>query len=223
MINWSNYFNQIYCIHFLPNKDRKSHIDAQFKRVGISDSGILKYHYTFPNKLERTILNTIPLAHQESYSTPRGILELSLSSAFYAIWQESLWLGYQHVLIVEDDAVFVDTGSIQTALDHLPYDWDYIHFDNILCKRENYRLSTLNKGEFYHSNYTGGYWGTCMTAFSAQAMKIAIPIIEDKIWPADYVLENRDDDSLNVLKRYAYVYNIVHQIGQNARYNTILF
>ena len=49
MIPWKDYFEKIYCIHYLPHKDRLPRLLKELDRVGITESGILEWRYTVPD------------------------------------------------------------------------------------------------------------------------------------------------------------------------------
>ena len=49
MINW-NIFDKIYCIHYLPYKERFNDIKSELSRIGLLNSSNFEFYYTVPNK-----------------------------------------------------------------------------------------------------------------------------------------------------------------------------
>lgn len=49
MIDWKHHFDHIFCLHYVPNVDRKQRIESELKRVGILDSGIFSWHMSVPS------------------------------------------------------------------------------------------------------------------------------------------------------------------------------
>ena len=63
MIDCKKHFDHIYCIHFVEYKERRPELMEELNRVGILDSGIFSFKYTFRTPLDNVLLN--------SYNFPR--------------------------------------------------------------------------------------------------------------------------------------------------------
>ena len=212
LIDWSKYFDAIYCIHFLPNRARYASISQELSRVEIKDSPVFKFKFTYPNVYDT-------LAMPKMLGQFRNPTAVNLCLAFYNLFLESLWLGHEHILILEDDIRFIpELEKLKVILDHMPEDYDYIHYDKLLSKSNAARRDTITPGDYYDSNYTGGYWGTGMTAFSRKAMEMSVAYLSQAMVPTDWLLENRDDNRLNELKRYVSHDIVVQQGGRDDEY-----
>ena len=212
VIDWSKYFDQIYCIHYLPNYARRKAIAQELERVGILDASVFKFHYTCPNIYD---VLALPRVFQQFRNTTTA----NKSLAYYSIMLESEWLKYNHILILEDDVTFIpDLPKLKDILDHLPEDYDYIHFDKILSRSQEVRRNTMRQGSYYDSGYTGGYWGSGMLAFSYKAIRLAISYMVQALSPMDFLLENRDDNLLDPLKRYVPHETVVQQLLRTDEY-----
>ena len=221
-IDWSKYFDAIYCFHYSGYANRKPVIDAELDRVGILHSGIFRYWYTARTPLDIKIRDMMKPTYPDFYNERAGIV-MCLTLAYYMVCNAALQAGYKRILTLEDDITFTqELDYLKDTLDHLPEDWDYIHFDRVLNYRENKRLSTLQPEMYYDSNYTGGYWGTGCVGWSEKALQKAVDILTNEMWPADYVLENRDDDRLIDLKRYVPVGQLAYQNNVGPAYRFIV-
>lgn len=217
MINWSDYVDAIYCLHFLPYKDKKEYIEKELKRVGIADSGILKYHYTFPSKFDKFILDRLKYNKKliPDHIVPRAT---NVGLAHYSIYQEALGLGYERIFIVEDDVAFLkDVDRIKDILDHAPSDWDFLKLDKTRCPQFEDRLKTIVPGPYFGSNYTGGYWALGFCGVSNNAFPIGIGSLEHEIMVCDQIFENRDLRDFSKIKRYVSNTSLVRQLGD--KYN----
>ena len=224
-IDWCKYFDAIYCVHWLPYTDRKKHIDAELKRIGVLDSGIFEYKYTFPNEYDKIVGRNMPFALGISPNDPKRFArECNLEVAYYEVMKTAIYRGFTRILTIEDDCCFVaDNKTIIETLDHLPYGWDFVHFDKALTSVENHRLSTTTSDQWIMHNYTGGYWGGCMMAFSVNALRVITSLQEKTLYAIDYMCENRDNvPEFEPLKRYSTVPILVMQYGHDKLYHQML-
>lgn len=213
MINWTKYFDAIYCLHYLPNKERGKTIQAELDRIGIGSSGILHYKYTYPSPFDKVLLKSLPYNKKFvlQHVLPRAI---NAGMGYYSIYQEALGLEYNKVLVIEDDVAFLkDLNELEDILNHIPEEWDFLRFDKTNNSQCAHMLKTLVRGPYFSGNYTGGYWALGASAVSAKAMKIGIKSMEKELFVVDQIFENRIDPELNTLKRYISNLSLVRQIG----------
>lgn len=129
MINWSKYFDKIYCINFTEFKIRHELMEYELKRVGILDSPNFEWLYTFrgpfQNLFTDMILNDGPLKTTSSKtSCILGHLN-AIKKAYYN--------GYNRILIIEDDVRFLkNLNKIEQILQKLPEDYDVILLDRYI-------------------------------------------------------------------------------------------
>jgi len=101
-INWNKYFNHIFVISGCSNFERRNWIDQEFKRVGIEH---FNYWYNFSDN-KRLILNKIRLNHNY------------IAYGHYSLIKTCYELGYDNVLIFEDDVCFLnDLKTIYNTLE----------------------------------------------------------------------------------------------------------
>ena len=203
IVKWSDYFDQIYCVHYLPYKDRLLMVTNELEKVGILNSGIFRFKYTYHTKFDTYVRQNIRSSDPSFSSGPRMNLCISLTLAYYRMFKESLALKYSHIAMLEDDVVFTDDiQTIASTLSNMPCGWDYIHFDKMLNKGFAHLLNQGVQVNDYFNTYSGGYWGTAFTAFSSKAMSCFCDIIEQELLITDHVLENHNADRVSDLNRF---------------------
>jgi len=158
MIEWSRHFSRVYCIHYLPYAERIGWLKKEFERVGLSDSGILRFRYTNPCKFDHLFGDVLKI--------PNGYVNLSLE--FKSILNEALGEGLDRILILENDVCFRnDLGEIEDILSAMPseepivqldkfYDGDTIHY------KQHVFLHSVND-EFFMSDGETFNGGDCFS------------------------------------------------------------
>ena len=222
-IDWKRYVDGIYCINYLPYKERRKECEKELAAMDILHSPIFQFHWTYHNRYDAIILEHMNPPYKD-FHNDRKELVTNLTMAYYQILREAQERDQSSILTIEDDIRFVcNKWTMKNTLDRLPSGWDYIQFDKLLNNSEKHRLVNLATDGYYIFNYQGGYWGTVFTMWSRKAIDYTVALLENQLWPIDYAVVNRDDDTLNQLKRYTTVQSLVHQDGQDIRYRAILF
>ena len=210
-IDWSKYFDRVYCIHYCGYNERFEETKKELARVGLLDNPVFQFMYTTRSPFDGYIREAIG-AHGCDFSNARCDQVTNLVLTHYRIYQEALGQGFKHILILEDDIRFTNNFRlIQDTLDHMPEGYDYIHFDKVRSIYESWRLSTMQRGDYYYSNYTGGYFGGGCQAYSVKAMQRSVELLEQCLEHADFILEGRDDNKADDIARYAPIARIVYQ------------
>ena len=207
-INWTKYFDRICCFHYLPQKDRLPIIERELKRVGILDSGIFEFHYSFPSPFDAVMRNAVELKNV-NFTNEHARATTNMTIAFYGLVKRYAWLGYERVLVLEDDVLFIhDLRKIKVLLDHMPNSYDFIQFDRAY-KNEWYKQGPDDG--YFMSNYVGGYTSACCNAFSHKALELAGSMLEKAFYHTDRLMANIDEPELLSLNRYVAMFNIVKQ------------
>jgi hypothetical protein len=129
MPTWSRHFDRAYCFHFVGNAARLPSCKDEFRRVGLLDSGILRWARTFPDPWEVKLLDAVPsIAVSRNRATAVAFLNLGLASC--RVMREAIADGCERVLFLEDDIRFLrDTGMIADYLGAIPDGYDIVQFD----------------------------------------------------------------------------------------------
>ena len=131
MMDWKKHFDHIYCIHYLPYADRFKKCSSELERVGIRKSGVFSWKITWDSPIYDKLYQVCGAAPSE------GCMKVGL--AHYACIKEAYELGFKHILILENDNIFLkDLGKIEKMLEDLPEDYDIMLFDKIPAKSAKY-------------------------------------------------------------------------------------
>lgn len=113
--DWSA-FDRVYCVHYLPYSDRLPLVRAELARVGVPDDR-LEFYYTVPNRYYGLLFYS---------DSPIASPDVNLTNLNYAVnsynMLKQIWhLGYERVLVLEDDVAFLkDLGALAERLADIP-------------------------------------------------------------------------------------------------------
>jgi len=107
MIDWNKYFDHIFVISRCSNFDRRKWIDLEFNRVGINQ---FQYWYSFDDNIK--------LDNNKFHEDKRK----NIVYAHYSLIKTCYQLGYENILICEDDICFLnDNEQIYNILEKFNY------------------------------------------------------------------------------------------------------
>lgn len=137
MIDWKKYFDHIYCIHYLPYKERYRKCVDELTRVGIRESGIFSWKLTWDSPLFDKLYQVC------NFAPSVGCMKIGF--AHYMCIKEAYELGFNHVLILENDNIFLkDVNKIEKILNDLPDDYDICLLDKIPAVSAKYEDAVKN-------------------------------------------------------------------------------
>ena len=137
MIDWKKYFDHIYCIHYLPYKERYRKCVDELTRVGIRESGVFSWKLTWDSPLFDRL-------YQVCNAAP-SVGCMKIGFAHYMCIKEAYELGFNHVLILENDNIFLkDVNKIEKILNDLPDDYDICLLDKIPAVSAKYEDAVKN-------------------------------------------------------------------------------
>jgi GR25 family glycosyltransferase involved in LPS biosynthesis len=137
MIDWKKHFDHIYCIHYLPYKERYRKCVDELTRVGIRESGIFSWKLTWDSPL-------FDRFYQVCNAAP-SVGCMKIGFAHYMCIKEAYELGFNHVLILENDNIFLkDADRIEKILNDLPDDYDICLLDKIPAVSAKYEDAVKN-------------------------------------------------------------------------------
>lgn len=133
-IEWARHFDRAYCFHFRNGgKDvRLPAADAEFRRVGLLESGIFRWAFTFANPWERKLIEAYPkIWRAGANKTAIGFLNLGFASM--RALREAIMDGCERVLFLEDDIRFLkDPSAVEEALSAIPDGFDIVQLDKFV-------------------------------------------------------------------------------------------
>ena len=149
-IDWTKYFDRIWCVSFIPYAKRRDAIKREFDRIGISRHPNFQWNLTFDSpyfSMCKRVLDANP-----SIGKLHSTTELKCWAGHYSCIKKSVLFGDERVLIIEDDSRFLnDVSRIKLILEKMPKDYDIVLFDHFVNVPqgvyENYKSRKVN--EFY--------------------------------------------------------------------------
>lgn len=184
-IDWTRHFDRAYCISHVTSRARRKLAEAEFRRVGLLDSGIFQWCITYPDPWERKLLEAYPqIGYTNEPKTRIAFLNLGLASC--RLMREAAESGYRRVLFLEDDIRFLkDLGAISAAFDDIPADFDIVQFDKFAqweVTKEAYAALCRDRSvNAHYFDATGGFWmsGGCFMA-TARGMANMLKFMEER-------------------------------------------
>jgi len=130
-----NRFGKKTILYFTGYKDsRVPSMEKELKRVGLYDA---ERQWQFPSPLDRLLLrkiNHIPCVERGGY--------FNLSMGHYRAIATAYHLGYENVLVIEDDARFLnDVSELEKIVTSLPDDYDVALFDSLFRSFKENRVN----------------------------------------------------------------------------------
>ena len=200
MIKWEDKFDAIYCISLADNIGRREDLKQELKRVGLLDSKVFHWKITVKNELYKYIWSNQSLKANRWWFHLIGTLNCTLEH--YAIYKESIALGYKHILILEDDIVFLkNIKEIEKTINNIPENYDILKFNSYFPATSEQKLKEVienNKINDYYFDYSSlQQISTGCYAVSSKAMLILSKYQETFYQPADAILnvQNTEIDS----------------------------
>ena len=180
-IDWSKYFDKIYCEFFVPNKNRMPLLQSELQRVGIQVSPVFEFVYNTPSCFDVAVLDYIR-------NRPNHLPLIKASYANHLMCRErilrrSLAEGHQRILILEDDICFLrDITKIQDVLDTMPLNYDVFQMDKFVPPKKRSAWEFLKFNHRLNNNWVSSQGITftsaaCM-AYTKKGMEDMIRIIE---------------------------------------------
>ena len=198
---WKNNFDAIYCLSLADNKERREDCVSDFTRVGIMDSGIFHWKITVRNEFYKYIWTNPNLRAEPGWFN--NTTALNCTMGHYEIIKECLAMGYEHVLILEDDCRFhKDSSVIETYLNNIP-DYDICLFDKFIPIDKtpfNVAKETKRVNDYYFDFDTVKLWSCGCYALSRKGMDMLVKFQEYIYRPADHSI-NKVDNLGRVLTR----------------------
>lgn len=137
-------FDKIYCINFLESKERREFQKKQFEYLGLD--------VEFFNAIDygKIIKPHILKINRSELIEPR-IFGCAMSH--YSCIKQAQLLGYESVLILEDDVCFLkDVKLLEKYFNNLPKDWDYIKFVVVGVEEGKFDKKWIDLKSNYNTN-----------------------------------------------------------------------
>lgn len=194
-------FDHIYCLHYLPETERLTKLKSELKRVGIDEtSDYFSWVYDYPSPLLDVLFKNTRLKISTALKSSGRDYMKQLSIKHYKTIKEAYSIGYERILILEDDVRFhKDLRYINRLLLEIP-DTDVVMLDKMVCsapradvKYKEY-VKTLSEGTLYGNMKDSGVFfifSSCY-ALNRKAMERIIKLYETELLPPDTPLNDKE-------------------------------
>lgn len=155
MESLKNYIDRIVCINLVTAHQRRENIKYQFKELGFENDLEFYNAISFKNIkfLEKPLNDLLNSGIISASFYNMNIGSFGCAFSHYSILKESYELGYNSVMIIEDDICLLKNRDI--ILDYfrnLPKDWDYLYLTPGFCH------NIENKFTFEYINASKEKW-----------------------------------------------------------------
>ena len=183
-MDWKKHFDQIYCIHYLPNAGKRPRLLAELRRVGILDSGIFQMRYTTPSPYDEVIWEK-----EKSKMAPRPCF-VNICLEIRKCLAESVALGYKRLLLLEDDVCFLrDLDELQKLLDASPKGYGIVQYDkfvnNGVVSDYQDRLKNRLVNEHYFDGHGGFYTSAACVGIFDDGVREMLRVMDEHICATD--------------------------------------
>lgn len=219
-------FDRVYCLSLADNKERREYAVLDFDRVGVIGSNF-EWKITVRNPLYRYIWDNPSFNIESWWKNNNPILNCALGH--YEIMKESLVMGYEYVLILEDDCRFhKDVGFVWSVFENTPNDYDICLYDKFIpVSHKPYMnaIESMRVNQMFFDFSKVKLWSTACYALSRKAMESIVSEQERFFQPPDHVT-NCVDNNGNVLKndnlhRYSAIKNAAVQEFYGKKYDSL--
>ena len=192
-------FDHIYCLHYLPAKDRLPKIKEELKRVGIDENAdYFSWVYDYPSPILDMVYKNPDMKMSAALKNISREYVKHVSLKHYEIIKEAYSLGYKRILIMENDIRFhKDIAYISKMLENVP-DTDIVMFDKMTSSmpgdsaKYNSYVKHLPENTLYgNMRETGVFFIFCSCyALNRKAMLRFIQTQENTLLPPDTPLND---------------------------------
>lgn len=195
-------FGYCYLLTLSHRHDRHIHMEKELTKIGKPYKGndsFLTYHYTTTFPYNDIIADAITKSGKGRFSKPN---EFDCTRSHYNMVKTAYDLGYDSILIIEDDIKFLNNIDIfKKYLKTIPNDWDFIQFGGFSADPNIRDMFTdlrkqYNDVYWYKNNYGKvRLWTTSMYALSRKGMEYYLSFLNKFLWVADGPLYYATDNS----------------------------
>lgn len=188
---WNSLFDAIWLVHYSGYKDRLDSVIGELDRVGITGHSNFNIEYTVRSPFEDELFESLRKSGRNK------CVYNSVFNCFmghYSCIKKSIELGYENILILEDDIRFLkDVGRIYEILSKTPKDYDIVMYDSLCDVMPDKYAECVgnNVNEFFSVN--NGLDGASCYSLNRHAMERSVFNFEKCAMPADHYIRVMDD------------------------------
>lgn len=208
-------FDQVYCLCLSDNLFRYERANRAFDTMGIKDQ--VHFWWTCKRSFSKTYAEITPSLKTPYYDKISSLNPDCYGNVWncalehYDIIKTSLFRGFEHILIFEDDISFVGSYDyFWAAMNNIPDDYDIVLFHN--NNRYMFKLWSFKdeeeeyKGKYFKVINSEKVWtqnGTMMYALSKKAMEYIINLNDTEgLRYSDYFLSTINRQEFNIYEPF---------------------
>ena len=178
-------FDKVFVLTLSNRPERRDSIDTQFQMLGlpeIDSSNFIRYFYATPFPFNNILAEAMNQTKKGNFTKPN---EFDCARNHYAMVRIAYDIGFEHVLILEDDILFrKDSDFIADYLNELPADYDIIQFGGFSADQRI--IPMLDTKEKWIKHNPVGLWTTAGYALSRKGMEYYLMFMNTVLfWVAD--------------------------------------
>ena len=211
-------FGHIYVLTMSNRKERRELMMHQFNALNIplpdTDSRI-RWFYGTPFPYNSIIADAFNRSKKGRFTKPN---EYDCSRNHYSMIKICYDLGYERVLIFEDDVLFLkDINIWNDYLKNIPEDFDIIQGSGFTADKriQEYISNANSKKQYWFKHKNVGLWNTAFYALSRRGMEFYLTFMENvSFWVADGPIY-KAPLSENLINTYASAIPLTIQADKN--------
>lgn len=176
-------FDRFSHIFLLTLSNRADRTSAALRQLSYIGNGVcsLSVQYATPFPYNNIIIDAFNKSGKGRFTKPN---EYDCSRNHYSMIKQAYDLGWDEILIIEDDLQFIKDPSIwDTYLAAIPKDYDIIQFGGFTADPKIIKYLTAEDLWFKHKDV--GVWTTSMYALSRKGMSFYLAFMDKIFWVAD--------------------------------------
>ena len=183
-------FDKIFVLTMSSRRDRQTGIFNMLKSIGYDPENIshlrkLETVYATPWPYNEVITYYMNRAFSRKCFTKPN--EYDCTRNHYGIIRRSLDLGYEKILVIEDDVRFLKPEYLSKMIEGIPENFDIVRFNGFTASQSAFNfIVCYNQGVSYIKNPATNLWTTGCYGLSRKGMEYYIHYINERLAVADY-------------------------------------
>lgn len=174
-------FDKIYLLTLSSRLDRSRSALNMLKNIGLEDENDLTVIYATPFPHNDIIADAFNRTNRGRFTKPN---EYDCSRNHYSIIKQAYDLGYESILVLEDDIQFIkDFDKFNEYVDAITEDYDILQFGGFSADPKI--LEYMKSESKWVQHQSVGLWTTSMYALSHRGMQYYLAFMEKFFWVAD--------------------------------------
>lgn len=214
---WESKFDHIYLRWYVNYKDRYNNIINELNRIGILQARNFSIFISINNEFDNYTYESLYKNEKIIETLDKGLFYSA--NAFYRLLNEIDQMEYKNVLVIEDDAKFInDLEIIKKYLEQYDSNIDCCFFDYLNCAELDLN-SIINDNNKYCDNFYysfGSFWASTCIAYNYNFIKFLIKCHSYKLGGPDYYYNYGFANN-------SYVQNVFKHVNDNCGNYKIVF